>query len=428
MRILWITHDIFDAFSPYVKGNPTKGRPWIAPLFYSIYKQDGVKLAVLTPVVDGKEQKCTIDDIIYYSVGIEKKGNVIPMNNKLANKYISAINDFRPDIIHVHGTEINFGLLRKYVNANIPIVCSVQGIIPPCFEYLKYSVANIDINKYRSIKNRLGRGGVNQAFRKWKRYIPIEKEIYRLNQYFIGRTLWDKAYVAAFNPQARYFHGEELLRDEFYNIDWNPESYERHRVFISSSEYALKGFHVLLKATSILKQKYPDIKIVAPLSSVRPHFSIFLDYLISEDYNNYLKKEIDRLGLQQNIIFQQRLSAAEMAAEFKKAHVFALPSFVENSPNALGEAMIIGVPSVVTPVGGITSIVENEKSSLFFPSGDYVMMAHQIDRLFSDDKLAFTISKNAKSIAGKRHNIVETTKQYMETYAAILKSHKEQYN
>ena len=71
MRILWITHDIFDAFFPYVKGNPTKGRPWIAPLFYSIYKQDGVKLAVLTPVVDGKEQKCTIDDIIYYSVGIE---------------------------------------------------------------------------------------------------------------------------------------------------------------------------------------------------------------------------------------------------------------------------------------------------------------------------------------------------------------------
>lgn len=423
MRVIWITHDVFDVFYPYVKGKPTRGRPWIVPLFYNIHCQNDIKLAVVTPIIDGEEQRYEIDDIRYYSIRIGKKGNTVAMNTATVNRYISVINDFHPDIIHVHGTEINFGLLRKYVDEKIPIVCSIQGIIPPCYEYLKFSVANIEINRYRSIKNILGRGGVNYALKKWKRYGHLEKEIFGLNQYFIGRTMWDRAYLAAYNSSATYYHGEELLRSPFYNANWNLDSCERNRIFVSSSEYPLKGFHVMLKAAEILKKKYPNIKIAAPLSSLRKERSKPLDFLISEDYSNYLKKEITRLGLEKNVELMQNLSAEEMANEFKKAHVFALPSFLENSPNALGEALMIGTPTVVAPVGGVTSIVEDEKSTLFFPSGDYVMLAYQIERLFSNEKLALQLSKSGKAIAERRHNVTATTKQYFNIYKDILMKH-----
>ena len=425
MRILWITHDVFEGFFPYVKGKPTKGRSWIAPLFYSIYKQASVKMASVTPVIDGEEQKHEADNVTYYTIPIGKKDNSKIMSKELVNRYLYVINDFKPDIIHIHGTEINFGLLRKYVDARIPIVCSIQGIIPPCFEYLKYSVANIDLENCKSIKNRVGRGGVNNALRRWKKYSLIEKEIYKLNQYFIGRTMWDRSYLAAFNPDASYYQGEELLRTPFYKTTWDIRSCERHRIFISSSAYALKGFHILLKAVGILKQKYPNIKIVAPMSSMKQDASKFIDFLISEDYDNYLKKEIRKLGLQDNVVLQKELGAKEMANEFKKAHVFVLPSFLENSPNSLGEAMMIGTPSVVAPVGGVLSIVKDDRSALFFPSGDYVVMAYQIDRLFSDDKLAQRISKNGKNVAQKRHHVIETTKQYMNIYTDIVNRHNE---
>ena len=150
------------------------------------------------------------------------------------------------------------------------------------------------------------------------------------------------------------------------------------------------------------------------------------DFLFSEDYNNYLKKEIAKAGLEHNIILLKNLDAKEMSTQFQLAHVFALPSFIENSPNSLGEAMMVGTPSVVAPVGGVTSIVKDEEDALLFPSGDYVALAHKIDRLFSDDELAQKLSKNGKAVAEKRHHIAETTQQYLDIYSEIINKHSQE--
>lgn len=424
MRILWVTNHLFECFLPYVKGKPANDGSWIAPLFYNIKNQQGVTLGAITSVIDGEALKKMINDVAYYCIPIEKNENYRNMNKDLASRYLWAINDFKPDIIHVHGTERNYGLLRNYVNTNIPIVCSVQGIISPYYDGLKMSIADIGIGKYRSLKNWFGRGGVNFKLRTWKRYRHVEGEVYRVNDYFIGRTTWDKAYVNIYNPNAVYYHAEELLRPPFYKTRWGIHTCEKNRIFVSSSSYPLKGFHTLIKAVAALKDKYPDIKVVAPLSSMRVNASKWLDLLISEDYGIYLKNEIVRLGLQKNIVLLKRLTAEEMANEYQKAHVFVLPSFMENSPNSLGEAMLIGTPSIATPVGGVMSIVEDESSTLISPSGDYVMMAYQIDRVLSDEKLASRISENARLIAEKRHNIVDATQQYIQIYEGIVNTHK----
>src|SRR5690554_5188036 len=183
MRILWVTSNVFEVFFPFVEGKPTRGGSWIAPLFYSIYQQQNVKLGSITPVINGVEQKKEIDDVTYYSIPISKNENLRDMNGSLINAYLRVINDFKPEIIHIHGIENNFGLLRKYVDRKIPIVCSIQGIISPWLTFMKYSIADTDIRNFRSIKNRLGRGGVDGALRKMKKFPAIEKEVFRLNQY-----------------------------------------------------------------------------------------------------------------------------------------------------------------------------------------------------------------------------------------------------
>ena len=137
MRILWITHDVFEPFLPYLKGKPTQGASWTTPLFYNLRDVEQVKLGSIAPVTDGEEQKMEIENVTYYSIPVAKNDNMTGMQKKLADKYISAIRDFKPDIIHIHGIERNFGLLRQFVDPQIPIVCSIQGIIQPCLEYMK---------------------------------------------------------------------------------------------------------------------------------------------------------------------------------------------------------------------------------------------------------------------------------------------------
>lgn len=425
MRILWITADVLDPFFPFVEGNPSRGGSWIDPLFFSLAKNQNNQMGILSPVLNGKNQTKKIDGIMHFAVPMRKNGMTISFSKEMSIDCLTAITNFKPEIIHVHGIEKNFGQLRKYLDKNIPIVCSIQGVIQTYLPALQASVADIFLDKFRSIKNKFGRGGVNTAIKNWTKYVHIEQEVTKINQYFIGRTVWDKAQLKAFNPEAYYFHGEELLRDNFYTKQWQLNTCIRHQVFVSSAAYPLKGFHVALKAIALLKAKYPNIKLVAPISSLNMNSSLIWDFLFAEDYARYLKHEISKLGLKDNIQTLKRLSAEQMAQYFSEANVFVLSSFAENSPNALGEAMMIGTPTIVTPVGGVMSIVKDNESALMFPSGDHAFLAYQIDALFSNDNLANKLSESAKLIARNRHDILATTEQYMNIYTEIVKLHND---
>lgn len=425
MKILWITNDILPEFIPFAKGNPTKGGSWITPLFYSLGNIDELTMGVVTPIVNGENQKQEIRKNIYYAFPIKKGDNRKAMTIELADSYKKVINDFNPDIIHVHGTEVNFGQIINHIDKKIPVVCSIQGIINSYLPALKSSMANIEWNKYFSVKNRFGRGGEFARLKIWNKYKNIEYSIIKNNKYFIGRTIWDKAQVLEINKHAYYFHGEELLRSKFYKNEWKFEFCNKYQIFISSSAYPIKGFHVLLKAVALLKDKYPEIKVVAPLSNLDLSSSKIKDYLIRDDYHNYVKSLVYELSLTNNLKLCGRLSEEEMVDQYREAHIFVMPSFIENSPNSLGEAMMIGTPTIVSPVGGIPSIVKDELSTLFFSVGDHATLALQIDRIFEDHELSQKLSINAKNIAKLRHDLNKSTIEYIENYKKIVKIHNE---
>jgi glycosyltransferase involved in cell wall biosynthesis len=422
MKVLWITHDVLEIFYPFVEGRPTLGSTWLDSLYLELKKNPKLELGILTPVSGGKNQKLLLDNVTFYTIPLEKNSKSF-FSNVMSSRYIEQINDFNPDIIHIHGTENNYGLLYKLLPESLPVVISIQGIISSHITFLNYSIANTEIIRFKSIKNWLFYGGVNGFIRNWKKYSKIENEIYINNKYFIGRTDWDKAHLYSLNPKAYYFHGEELLRKSFYENEWNIKTCMRESIFFSSASYSLKGFHVLLKAISILKIKYPNIKVNVPLSKVKIKLSI-RDKFLGEDYTIYLGHLVRKYKLQNNINFYNRLNSDQMAEQYKSNHIFVLSSYIENSPNSLGESMLLGCPTICSFVGGTCSIVKDEESTLFFQSGDSVMLANKIDRVFSDDSLAMKLSINAKKIAIKRHDLKNGALQYYNIYDDITALNK----
>jgi len=100
--------------------------------------------------------------------------------------------------------------------------------------------------------------------------------------------------------------------------------------------------------------------------------------------------------------------------------VYAMASIIENSPNTLGEAMMLGMPCVSSYAGGAPGMARDESEALFFRAGDPVTMAHQIKRLFDSDALCARLGEAAHARAAQSHDPEANLQGLLDAYRAIL--------
>jgi glycosyltransferase involved in cell wall biosynthesis len=107
-----------------------------------------------------------------------------------------------------------------------------------------------------------------------------------------------------------------------------------------------------------------------------------------------LERLVRGLGLERVVEF--RGATAQPEAALRDLDIFVLPSISEACPNALLEAMTIGLPVVATRVGGIPALVEDGKTGLLVPPGDPLSLARAIIRLIEDPGLAAALAARAR--------------------------------
>lgn len=102
-----------------------------------------------------------------------------------------------------------------------------------------------------------------------------------------------------------------------------------------------------------------------------------------------------------------------------KASVYAFSSDWEGLPNALLEAMALGMPIVATdcPCGGPRTVITHEVNGLLVPIKDPEAMAAGISRLIEDRNLAESLGDNARKISEKINGqaIMDQWRDYIET-------------
>lgn len=113
------------------------------------------------------------------------------------------------------------------------------------------------------------------------------------------------------------------------------------------------------------------------------------------------------------------IDAERMVEQYRLANVFVCPSSIENSPNSLGEAQLIGCPVVASYVGGVPDMVENGRTGLLYRFEETEMLAAAICRIFGNDDLAKSLSKNGIDVAKERYDGIKNATRMMEIYNSI---------
>jgi glycosyltransferase involved in cell wall biosynthesis len=80
--------------------------------------------------------------------------------------------------------------------------------------------------------------------------------------------------------------------------------------------------------------------------------------------------------------------------------VFALPSYAnEGVPQALAQAMLVGLPCVTTSVGGIGELARHEETALVVPAEDSKSLRSALERLLADQALREKLGGAARAHA-----------------------------
>jgi len=384
MKVLWFCNcELSD-----IKSVTTMS--WLHTTAYALIDTGEIQLYNIT---QGKVKKTTRQDtrmISQWLVPFESlKRNGLPCSKTIA-EIQKIVEDIKPDIIHLWGTENYWGLLsvNGYLKGNI--LLEIQGLKYEISRYFYSGLSFLDIISCFSIKELLKPTvsliGVRHSFKQWGK---LEKRMLLKHGFISTQSNWVRIYVNNINPLAKIFNTNILLRPEFIEADkWNQDLCMPYQIFASfSSSASYKGIHILLDAIAILNKRYPQIRLCI-VGSVKSG--------IREDgYSKWLKKKIKKLGIGNNVLWLGSLDAKNLVLQMYNANVVVIPSFVESYSVTFDEALTLGVPTVASFAGAMPELAIHEKTALFFPPGDTAMCANAIEKYFTNKEYAETISRNA---------------------------------
>ena len=133
-----------------------------------------------------------------------------------------------------------------------------------------------------------------------------------------------------------------------------------------------------------------------------------------------LRAEANNLGLNDKIYFTGYLNSKQVQKMYKCADVAVFPSTYEPFGIVALEAMLAGVPTVVSDVGGLDEIVTHGVDGMKSYAGNANSIADSVTALLYDHQLATNVSKKAKQKVKDQFNWEKIAQDTHFTYEKAI--------
>lgn len=158
----------------------------------------------------------------------------------------------------------------------------------------------------------------------------------------------------------------------------------------------------LINAMALLNERKPEVKLV--LYGTGP-------------LEMNIRQQIERFGLTDVVTINQPVPQEQLRTIYNRATMVVLNSFEEGFGLTLSEAMLCGAPVIGAASGGITDIIDDEKTGLLVPLDNPEKLALAMERLLDDKELAVRLAQQGQQFAESNY----TSEKTAERYAAIIK-------
>jgi glycosyltransferase involved in cell wall biosynthesis len=227
----------------------------------------------------------------------------------------------------------------------------------------------------------------------------------------MGRTHWDEMMSRLYNPDVTYFHVDEVLRSQFYASEPVPIVEKRVLNVVSTlSSTVYKGIDVLLK-TAKQVQQLTSVEIKWMVAGIDSSDKL-LHHFERKEGINHRSVGIECIG---------RKTPEELRKLLSDSDVFVHPSYIDNSPNSVCEAQMIGLPVVACDVGGLSTLIKHEETGLLTPSNGVFELVHYLRRLFNEKELRSRLGASAREAAMQRHDKDTIADSLVGAYRDILR-------
>ncbi len=420
MKILWLVNIVMPELAEHLGQKPSVFGGWLSGALEVVRSSGHEPVVCASRTGLNETSRYSVNGVTYY---LFPTGSV----EKMELSCRTILQEENPDVVHIYGTEFEQSWAMAKCADPHKLLVTVQGAMT----YLKDQVyAGLPERQCRDtllhkLLRALHKGGnsIELQKRSFEQRAEIEQKVLQRARFINGGSDWGNAVARSVNPDCRTFDCGLILRNEFYTDErWSYDACEKHSIYALFS-YSVKGFHKLLDAMPMILHKYPDTKIYVVANRLPWRNYHGLKAAVQNaapDYNWLIQKQIESLNLKDHIVFLGHLNADQVKERMLKSHVFVSASSIENQSTTLGEAMILGVPSVASCVGAMLEMIDHGEDGFLYPFNEHYLLANAVCRIFADRDLAERFSRIGHDHAARTYDREENGKRLLNMYTSIM--------